>query len=394
MMKEIYKLLRRRTAYVCGGEHHPRRQGMVDAGLAVLVAASSCALLTRVHATGLVGSYAASCVVAAAGAAGLMWRRSRPELSVAVAVAATLASDENGALLAASYAVGLYGRRHRALIVALATLVYVGTRTSVGGFVDDPGWRLYVVVLTIWLPALFGQFVRRQRLLKERLDQRLSQVESSVDQAVRFAILEQRTRLAFEVHDTVGHHATHLMLRASGARRLPGLTSEAEQAITELQDGAVLVMRELRQVIDVLREDGPQDGLGGRVSCGEFLESLTRNMRAVGMDASYGVRGTVRALGARGESLLLRVCREALTNAAKHAPGAPVRMELVFDAHSAALVVRNGPPPHRRSTDEPAGLGLTSLRQAVTEAGGRFRAGPAEDGGFRVDASVPADGRV
>lgn len=394
MMKEIWKLLRRRAAYVCGVEHHPRRQWTQDAGLAVLVAVSSCLLLTRVHSTGVVGSYAASCGVAVLGAASLMWRRSRPELCVAVALAATLASDEDSALVAASYAMGLYARRHRVLVVALATIVYVGTRAPVGGFVDDPTWRMYVVVLTIWLPALFGHAVRRQRVLKERLGDRLSQVESSIDQAVRFAVLERRTRLAFEVHDTVGHHATHLALRAASARRLPGLTPEAEKAITELQDGAVLVMRELRQVIDVLREDVPDDRLGGRVSCEEFLESLTRNMRAVGMDASYSVRGTVRELGVRGESLLFRVCRESLTNAAKHAPGAPVRLELAFDARSAALVVHNGPSPHGRSGGGSAGLGLTSLRQAVTDAGGRFHAGPVEDGGFRVAVSVPAGRRV
>ncbi|MFJ7205794.1 sensor histidine kinase [Streptomyces sp. NPDC098789] len=395
MPTHVYRLAQRKLRALgrCETPLSPRQRLFQDAVLAVLVGAASCLALATVHGTGLFLGYGSSVACALVAAGSLMWRRTRPELCVAVALATTLASDEGTALIAAVYATAVYGRRRPGAVVGAAVLGYVCTRPLIGDFVDDPRWQVYVAVVNFVVPAMLGCLVRRQRELRERLRERLSSAESAIDSAARFAILEKRTQLAFEIHDTVGHHATYLVMRAGAAQRRKGLTPEVAAEFGAIQDGAITVMQELRGVINVLREpDDPDEPLRGHLSCNEFLEGLTRNMRAIGMDASHAVEGRPRDLGQRCESLLYRVSREALTNAAKYAPGAPVRVRLVYGPGTVSLQVVNG-----RTCEHPgpgagygsAGLGLRGLTDALVAVGGCFDAGPVAGGGYRVQAVVP-----
>lgn len=391
MLTHVYELVCRRLRSLLVSETPtPRRLRAHDAALALLVAAASLLALSTVYRTGLFHSYPVSCLCALTAAASLMFRRTRPEICVAVAFSTTLASDEGTALIAATYAMGRYGGRHRALIVGGAVLAYLGTRSVTGALVESPEWRVYVAVLNFIVPAFYGQFVRRQRLLGEQLRERLERAEATTEHAARFTLMEKRTRLAFEIHDTVGHHTTYLVMRAGAAARRKDLMPEAVKDFEEIREGAITVMRELRGVIAVLREsEDVQEPVGRHLSCHEFLEGLTRNMRAVGMDTSYRVSGTVRGLGAECETLLYRVGRESLTNAAKYAPGAAVGIGLSFGHETVDLVVRNGRPLQRPFAVDSGGLGLAGLRETVGTAGGSFRAGPLPDGGYEVRAVIP-----
>ncbi|MFE3935373.1 sensor histidine kinase [Streptomyces goshikiensis] len=365
-----------------------------DAVLAVSVAVASCVALATVYRTGLVHSYVGSALCALIAAASLMWRRTRPEVCVAVAFAATLASDEGTALVTAAYAMGRYGARHRALTVAGAAVAYLFTHSVTVGIPPAPGWRVYSVVLDFVVPACFGHLMRRQWVLRSRLRERLERAEAATDHAARFALLERRTHLAFDIHDTVGHHTTYLVMRAGVAQRRKGLPAEAAQDLRAIQDTALTITRELRRVIAVLQETAAgEEHLGPHLRCHEFLEGLAENMRAVGMDASYRIDGTRRELSPELESLLYRVSRESLTNAAKYAPCAPVRIILLFGVDTVELTVHNGPPldgtPYRQVEHESGGLGLAGLRTSVVAAGGGFDAGPVPGGGFEVRAAIP-----
>lgn len=393
MASHMWKLARQRTRSLVRTDRCPLSERAQDVALVVLVALASTMVLTLSFGTGFTHSYGMSLLFSLGAATTLLWRRNHPEVCVAFAVLATFASDEASALIAASYAVGLYGRGARAFVVGGSALAYVLTRTLTGEVVADPAWRTYMVVLYTLLPAFYGHVVRRQRELREQLREQLSHAEAATEHAARFAILEKRTRLAFEIHDTVGHHTTFLVLRASAAEREPGLPPRAAAAFHDIQEGAITVMQELRRVIAVLRDDEDQYAGGDNfcvdLSCDEFLESLTRNMRAVGMQATYTVEGTVRPLDRVTESLLYRISRETLTNAAKHAPGAPVRLTLTFAPRAVTLTVHNARPLQRHmSVGDSGGLGLRSMRDAVQAVGGTFDAGPAEDGGYRIEAVI------
>ncbi|MFE5681586.1 histidine kinase, partial [Streptomyces erythrochromogenes] len=107
-----------------------------------------------------------------------------------------------------------------------------------------------------------------RRLLRERLEQSGNAVES----ATRFALLEERTRLAYDIHDHIGHQATFLTLRAGALALTPGLSEEARQGAAEVQEASRQVMADLRQMLEVLRDGhGRQAMLIGPTSCAEFL---------------------------------------------------------------------------------------------------------------------------
>ncbi|MGW8953911.1 sensor histidine kinase [Streptomyces sp. NPDC055709] len=391
MSIHVCGLVRRRVRSFAHCETPSRRRQLAfDITTSVLVGSTSCLALATVFQTGLVHGYLVSCLCALLAAASLVWRRTHPEVCVLAAFGATLASDEGTALIAATYAMGLYGGRWRALVVSAAAICYLSTRSLTGELVDSAPWRVYIVLLEVVLPAFCGHFVRRQRVFKEQLRVQLSRAMAATDHAARFAIMEKRTRLAFEIHDTVGHHTTYLVMRAGAAQRRKGLSPEVAKDFEDIQESAITAMHELRGVIDVLRDsDELDEPLGRHLSCHEALEGLAQSMRAVGMDTMYSVDGTSRPLGSHREGLLYRVSRESLTNAAKYAPGAPVHITLSFRQDSVALSVRNGRALHRPFRHESGRLGLLSLRTVVTAEGGRFHAGHQPDGSYEVQAVIP-----
>ncbi|MFC5722296.1 sensor histidine kinase [Streptomyces gamaensis] len=366
------------------------RRSLCDLGIALLVAVASCLQLHSLSETGLVRGYPASAAIAVAAAATLVLRRRWPEICLLAALGASLASDERTALFAAAYAVAHYGGRLRFALVAGAALFYLLTR-HVTGIADAGQERLYYgVVVEIVFPAAAGALVRHQRSLRALLHERLERAQSAVDSAIRFALLEERTRLAFDIHDHIGHQATFLALRAGALQRMPELPEEARKGALAVQESAHQVMADLRQMLGVLRDgDGRQATLSGPTSCAEFLAALVRNMSAVGMAARCRLNGTARPLPPATEQLLFRICREAFTNAAKHAPGAEVRAELSFEHERVVLDVGNGPPDGAALLRSSGRMGLTGLRLRVADADGELSAGPTPDGGFRVTAVLP-----
>ncbi len=124
-----------------------------------------------------------------------------------------------------------------------------------------------------------------------------------------------------------------------------------------------------------------------------LLQSLAAMIESSGHRDVLTVDGTVRELPARINQNLLRIAQESLTNAARHAPGGTVRVELVFDAASTTLSIRNGPQTREATAGVGSGMGLLGMRERVALLGGAITAGPvvegAERGGWQVRAVIP-----
>ncbi len=370
-----------------------RRERIYDCLIAAGTAAIACVLLREVRHTGLIDGYWTNFGVATLAAASLLWRRNRPEICLSAGLLASLASDEQTVLAVAAYAVARYGGRYRFWVFGTVTVLYVATRSLTGLSASSPEEFFQVTVLTILTPALFGSIARRQQILNDVLHRQLNQVEKSVAHAVRFASLEERTRLAFEVHDNVGHQATVLALHTGVLQQRKDLHPETREAVDAIQGAARQVTHEFRKIVNVLC--GPEKGteqLAERIPCAEFLMSLSRNMAAVGMDVDYQLIGEPHELPEETERLLRRVSQESLTNAAKHAPGAPVTMNLSFSDASVGLEVFTGPSSGIAIVKDSGKLGLRGLKDSVERAGGHFRSGPVPGGGFLVQAHLPYPG--
>jgi signal transduction histidine kinase len=205
----------------------------------------------------------------------------------------------------------------------------------------------------------------------------------------REAVAQGRAEIARELHDVVAHHVSLIAVRAATAPyQLQDLSPAAGEVLTEIAAQARTALDELRTVLGVLRSpDGailqaPQPKL---VDLPELLE----RMRASGMSVTFDTEGTPDALTDPVELCCYRVIQEALTNAARHAPGAPVELTVSYRPGRVALTIinRGGVVP---APDGPVvpGFGLIGMRERVIALGGTLSAGR-DAMGFRIDVGIP-----
>ena len=201
------------------------------------------------------------------------------------------------------------------------------------------------------------------------------------------AALEERARIARELHDVVAHHVSTIAIQADTARlTTPGLPPEGGERLEAIGQTARDAMSEMRRVLGVLRtgegeELAPQPGLD-RV--GELLDTA----RAAGTPVRLVLEGPVTPLAPSVELTAYRIVQEALTNARKHAPGAAVDVSLRYEPGALSLRVHDdGPGP--RGGAGGGGQGLRGMHERVAMVGGELDAGPAAGGGFLVRAVLP-----
>ncbi len=328
----------------------------------------------------------------------MLWRRQRPVAVLAVCLAGYAV---NSALVpgvppfagwVALYAAGVYARPGRraayavtagtgalVAVIGIGALVY---RTTVAAFV--------VLAFVTVTAALLATVVRSRRLQMDALRERALALERERESAVARAAVEERLRIARDMHDLVGHGLSGIAVQ-SGTARLAldaGRLDQAREALTAVEASSRGAMAEMRQLLGLLRGDdtggyGPAPGL-------RDLPSLVDRLRAQGVSVAL----TTDGLGDLPEAASLggyRVVQEALTNAVKHAPGSQVRVDV--DAADGVLVVvvedyaqRPALPP-REGT---GGRGLVGMRERVAAFGGELTVGPAGDHpGWRVRATIP-----
>jgi signal transduction histidine kinase len=207
--------------------------------------------------------------------------------------------------------------------------------------------------------------------------------------------LEERARIARELHDVVAHHISMIAVQSEAARLLvPDLAPDGERRLVEIGDTARAALTEMRRLLGVLREDGgaaapvrqPLPGLAE-------LDALVDEARAVaGATLRLIVHGPVVALDPGVELTAFRIVQEALTNARRHAPGSAVDVELDYRPEALHVRVRDSGLGRRSDPATAAGAGghgLDGMRERAAMLGGTLSAGPLAGGGFAVAAVLP-----
>ncbi|MET9876857.1 histidine kinase [Actinacidiphila glaucinigra] len=426
----------------------PRRRSMVlDVSLA-FVSAVECLLEGAAFAektgispvvTGLFGLLVGSVLVL---------RRRWPVLVVLVSIAVTPA--QMGILLSI---VGLYTLAAsdvpRRIIAVLSGMTMLGmlivTFLEMHGDLGTAAYHapLAVVALTSVLaavgvtapPVLLGLYVGARRRLVESLRERadglereLSLLAETATSSAERARMEERTRIAREMHDVVAHRVSLMVVHAAALQAIAVKDPEKASASAQLLgDMGRQALNELREMLGVLRAEpataaraaAPAASVSAasvvRVAaaaetiapvapvasaeaeedeqgpCLAELRGLLDESRAAGMDVELTVEGEERPLAARVEATVYRVVQEALTNVHKHAPGARARIRLAYREAEVAVLVQNGPSDGAPALVLPSGgNGLVGMKERVTALGGGFAAGTTHEGGFRVSAMLPA----
>jgi signal transduction histidine kinase len=283
-------------------------------------------------------------------------------------------------MLLAAYTVGAYTEgRHLALGVAVgAGLNLLGTATD--DYPNDVAAFVNSVTLGVAAPMLFAQVMRNRARLNTALRDKAMALADSRAGAAESAALEERTRIAGELHDVVAHALSAMTVQAAAARKLAERDpAHAEAAFATVEATGREALTELRRLLGVLRREDEEFALAPQPSLAH-VGSLVQRFVASGLPVDLRVHGEPLPLSAGIDLTAYRLIQEALGRARE------------ADAGRATLLLRYEPTELTiEVTDdgEPTGRRLLGLRERVAVYGGKVQASPPVDGGWRVSARLP-----
>ena len=244
----------------------------------------------------------------------------------------------------------------------------------------------YIAIVFVVVWAL-GVALGARRDHARNLEEKTVALQRAREELARHAVVEERTRIARDLHDIVAHAMSVITVQAGvGAHLIERDPKQAAGALRAIEETGRSALEEMRRLLGALRSDDlpiePQPGLAS-------LDLLAGQIEMAGVPVRVQVEGAARSLPAGLELSAYRIAQEALTNTVKHAPGARALLTLRYGPGSIELeVVDTGGGPDPAPND--GGQGLKGMGERVALYGGSLEAGPC-DGGFRVLATFPVD---
>ena len=315
------------------------------------------------------------------------WATGAIVFGVLLAIAADGSTLTIAALLALVVVVYLFASTHGRRWSVLPALPFlVNAIEPFNG--QDAGLSSVLLLMVVVAAAALGDS-RRQRgeALAERDETRQAMSDTLQDQAA----MEERARIARDLHDVVAHHVSAIAVQAESARlTTEGLSDEGRAHFESIGQTARDALTEMRRLLGVLREDASVEAARDPQPSLAHLDDLVETARAAGSPVTLTLEGTVVPLPTGVDLCAYRILQEALTNVRRHAPGASVEVELEYQPDALRLRVRDHGPG--ATSEDADGHGLLGMRERAIMVGGTLSAGPAEGGGFAVDAVLPIAG--
>jgi signal transduction histidine kinase len=277
-----------------------------------------------------------------------------------------------------------YPRRTVSGVGLLTTLLMLAPAVPLG---DTPPWLVAILCGVVALVLVLGDAILGRRTAEARLAE---QAELRRQDLARQAVLEERSRIARELHDVVAHHMSMIAIQAEAAPlKIANLPPAAQETLAAIRGAAREALAETRRVVGLLRngdelpERVPQPGL-------DRLDELVEAGRQSGLTVEPLVVGLPRPLAVGVDLSAYRIVQEALSNAARYAPGALVRVDVHYGGQRLRVsITDNGCDPPLAGAQASGGHGLVGMRERVAMLGGTLSTGPHSDGGFAVVADLP-----
>jgi len=287
------------------------------------------------------------------------------------------------ALVVVLVIVGL--RAPRRVLVELWLLLALLRAAACLAVPDRRDWRGLLTMVVVSAIALLLADAWRER---NETGRRLTEQEQiSQAERTRRVVLEERTRIARELHDVVAHHMSVIAIQAEAAPyRVPDPPGELTSSFATIRGHALQALAELRRVLGVLRAERDDDQAAPQPTP-DRLGELVAGVRGAGLAVQTAVAGTPRPLPAGLEVSAYRIVQEALSNAMRHAPGSEVRVEITYAPAALRLYLVNGPPQAPASAPPGPGQGLLGMRERAAMLGGELTAAPTAGGGYAVTPS-------
>jgi signal transduction histidine kinase len=250
----------------------------------------------------------------------------------------------------------------------------------------DPNWGQWAAVIAFMSIAwVAGTMVRGPVVRARSAEDRAVQLEQDQAEAARQAVMDERQRIARELHDIIAHSVSVMTVQAGAVRRrlTPDQTRERESLVAVEQTGRE-ALAEMRRLVGMLHEEesnpsyAPQPGM-------RALDTLLDRVRAAGLPVDLEVEGARRELPPGVDLAAYRVVQEALTNTLKHAGPAHAWVQICWTEDELRIEVAN----NGRNTAPATGYGHAGMRERIRLYGGRLESGPRPDGGYVVRAYMP-----
>jgi signal transduction histidine kinase len=329
----------------------------------------------------------------------VLLRRRTPRLALGIATAATAGAVVRGvnnpvlivAMGVITYFIAAHTNRRNGWVCALAassviyaTVVIVAT---------DSWWRPDVLGIFAWIfmAAAVGDAARTHRAYIAEVEERARRAEQTRDEEARRRVIDERLRIARELHDVVAHHIAVISVQAGAATHiLERRPDQVAPVLAHIRDASDTVLKEIASVVGVLRNSDEQastEPTPGLARLPELLGALG----ATGFTVRHQRRGGPRELPAVVDLAAYRIVQEALTNAHRYGDGEAALL-VEYAPSGVILEVNNEVRAGHEATG--SGYGLLGMRERAASAGGTVTTGVGEDGRFRVHAVLPTeDGR-
>ena len=325
-------------------------------------------------------------VVISVACGALAWRRSQPVVVLGVTLAAVVLETVfdypkliGFVMLVALYSAGRYVIEDRLSYVALgATLATISLTTLITGSSVAELVFGFLFVSVLW-------YVGRRVRLRGELAARYEREQAA---EARRAVVDERTRIARELHDVVAHRVTLMTVQAGAAKTVAAEDPEgALRAMEAVEQAGRQALGELRHLLGVLRPEAEGDGLGPQPGLAD-VPQLVEQFETAGLAVSLTTEGDLRDLPTRVGLSAYRIVQESLTNVLKHAgTGASAEVRLSTDNHGVAIeVLDNGDGATILLS---SGHGIVGMRERALLLGGSLDAGPRPGGGFQIVAYLP-----
>lgn len=300
----------------------------------------------------------------------------------------------------------------RAITIVIYWVVLTGDRrfalrvvaifAVLAGHLWHPTWDVTPFgLLSTLVPALFALYWDARKQLVQSWRDRAERAEREQHLLAEQARIEERRRLAAEMHDVVSHELSLIVLHA-GALRLTSSEDAVQNAAEDIRQSGTHALRELRDLVGLLRSEEPAalrgDGAAARdgtapPAATPDMNKLITDTRSVGVDIDFDSTGDPAQISPTVLRTGYRVVQEALTNVRKHAPGSHVTVGVRYRPQGVEVDVTNSVPtgtPDPVLADSGSKAGLSGLRQRVELVGGTMAAGPTPSGGYRLHVILPA----
>jgi signal transduction histidine kinase len=281
------------------------------------------------------------------------------------------------------------GWRYRPLILILVLIgTVIGITVTSTGYIGAP---IPGVAFAAAVAILVGRLAGARRRAEGRASEREVQL---AEESSRRVVLEERARIARELHDVVAHHMSVIAVQAETAPyRVGPLAPDVRDAFDQIASDARTGLTEMRRLLGVLRSDAqPVDAQTEPQPTLADLDTLVDTARRAGIVAELVTTGDVGQPSAALGLTVYRLVQESLSNAVRHAPGARVLVTVARSGETLQVTVRNDPPawqPHSAVSNAGGGAGLAGMRERVAMLQGRLTTYREPLGGFVVEATLP-----